>query len=355
MKPIMSIEEYLSYCFQQESNGIERKCQEDKQKELQIARKLKRGWFKEYKKSGELEADIKRRLDKYRGSEAIHNPEFIQKYEEYVREYTVKQNKEQAHKMLKKIMKTHDYQEVDLIFFFEKSFEHTSKLLDTKTFGVLSSEGEYDGLYANKEKEDLKYWLDQDFWVDDEYFDNFIEYPLSKRVICDYLSNKMTYECDIKEKIFVSFLENNPNILCLLDLIDRQTLREDLDAYLNGLIEKIASKIISKFTFSEIEEKSLKNSPEALEAYQAYFERKDRRQKKDESMKKAKQFVLEKIPDNLIDLYPQARTLHRKFFLHVGPTNSGKTYALLQAFMVLIVGYTSHHYVSLHSRFMKAQ
>lgn len=72
-------------------------------------------------------------------------------------------------------------------------------------------------------------------------------------------------------------------------------------------------------------------------------------------MKKAKQFVLEKIPDNLIDLYPQARTLHRKFFLHVGPTNSGKTYALLQAFMVLIVGYTSHHYVSLHSRFMKAQ
>ena len=258
MKPIMSIEEYLSYCFQQESNGIERKCQEDKQKELQIARKLKKGCFKEYKKSGELEADIKRRLDKYRGSEAIHNPEFIQKYEEYVREYTVKQNKEQAHKMLKKIMKTHDYQEVDLIFFFEKSFEHTSKLLDTKTFGVLSSEGEYDGLYANKEKEDLKYWLDQDFWVDDEYFDNFIEYPLSKRVICDYLSNKMTYECDIKEKIFVSFLENNPNILCLLDLIDRQTLREDLDAYLNGLIEKIASKIISKFTFSEIEEKALK-------------------------------------------------------------------------------------------------
>ena len=40
--------------------------------------------------------------------------------------------------------------------------------------------------------------------------------------------------------------------------------------------------------------------------------------------------VLKEIPKNFIDLYPQARMLHRHFILHVGGTNSGKTYQSLE-------------------------
>lgn len=36
--------------------------------------------------------------------------------------------------------------------------------------------------------------------------------------------------------------------------------------------------------------------------------------------------VLTAIPDRYRDLYPRARAMHRHFTLHVGPTNSGKTY-----------------------------
>ena len=37
------------------------------------------------------------------------------------------------------------------------------------------------------------------------------------------------------------------------------------------------------------------------------------------------------IPDNPIDLYPLARKMKRRFILHIGPTNSGKTYEAMQA------------------------
>ena len=41
--------------------------------------------------------------------------------------------------------------------------------------------------------------------------------------------------------------------------------------------------------------------------------------------------ILDRIPDRLPDLYPSARAMNRKFVLHVGPTNSGKTYEAIQA------------------------
>ncbi len=43
-----------------------------------------------------------------------------------------------------------------------------------------------------------------------------------------------------------------------------------------------------------------------------------------------KEAVLDHIPDNMIDLYPAARKINRKFILHIGPTNSGKTYKAMQ-------------------------
>ncbi len=52
-----------------------------------------------------------------------------------------------------------------------------------------------------------------------------------------------------------------------------------------------------------------------------------------EISEQAHEMILREIPDNVIDLYPGARTMHRHFILHLGPTNSGKTYQSLQACM----------------------
>lgn len=42
--------------------------------------------------------------------------------------------------------------------------------------------------------------------------------------------------------------------------------------------------------------------------------------------------ILDRIPERYIDLYPAARCISRHFILHLGPTNSGKTYESMQAF-----------------------
>lgn len=41
--------------------------------------------------------------------------------------------------------------------------------------------------------------------------------------------------------------------------------------------------------------------------------------------------LLSAIPDNYVDFYPLAREMKRRFVLHIGPTNSGKTYQAIEA------------------------
>ncbi len=41
--------------------------------------------------------------------------------------------------------------------------------------------------------------------------------------------------------------------------------------------------------------------------------------------------ILDKIPERIPDLYPAARAMKRQFILHIGPTNSGKTYEAIEA------------------------
>ncbi|MDO4962134.1 MAG: DEAD/DEAH box helicase [Eubacteriales bacterium] len=48
------------------------------------------------------------------------------------------------------------------------------------------------------------------------------------------------------------------------------------------------------------------------------------------SNRQLEKHILESIPDNYIDLYPEAREMERHFVLHVGPTNSGKTHDALE-------------------------
>ncbi|MBO6232016.1 MAG: hypothetical protein J6O50_15765 [Ruminiclostridium sp.] len=45
----------------------------------------------------------------------------------------------------------------------------------------------------------------------------------------------------------------------------------------------------------------------------------------------AHKLILKEIPEDVTELYPGARGMHRHFILHLGPTNSGKTYSSLEA------------------------
>ena len=68
----------------------------------------------------------------------------------------------------------------------------------------------------------------------------------------------------------------------------------------------------------------------------SYTEHKKRQAAKKRREKKRKEAflnasVLKSIPDDYIDLFPEARELERHFVLHIGPTNSGKTHDAMEA------------------------
>lgn len=65
-----------------------------------------------------------------------------------------------------------------------------------------------------------------------------------------------------------------------------------------------------------------------------YIEQEEWRKIVEEQEKKERlirQNILSVIPDNYPDFYPLARRMKRHFVLHMGPTNSGKTYSAMQA------------------------
>ena len=66
----------------------------------------------------------------------------------------------------------------------------------------------------------------------------------------------------------------------------------------------------------------------ANELYAGELEKYSAALKKDEEERKN---VLERIPESYRNAFPDARAMHRKFVLHIGPTNSGKTHDAMEA------------------------
>ncbi|MBR0087684.1 MAG: hypothetical protein IJL98_08115, partial [Lachnospiraceae bacterium] len=59
-----------------------------------------------------------------------------------------------------------------------------------------------------------------------------------------------------------------------------------------------------------------------------YYKRRREKRRKEDRLNAR---VLRAIPDNYIDLFPEARQMKRHFVLHIGPTNSGKTHDAMEA------------------------
>lgn len=53
---------------------------------------------------------------------------------------------------------------------------------------------------------------------------------------------------------------------------------------------------------------------------------------------KRNELIIKEIPENIVDVYPMARNMKRHFIIHVGQTNSGKTYAALNVYKSAVHG-----------------
>ena len=88
------------------------------------------------------------------------------------------------------------------------------------------------------------------------------------------------------------------------------------------ILDRFRARMDHYFTKKRIE-KLLSRNPNYTEIAKAAL-------KKQEQNATIEKHILESIPDNYIDLYPEARQLERHFVLHIGPTNSGKTHDALE-------------------------
>ena len=86
--------------------------------------------------------------------------------------------------------------------------------------------------------------------------------------------------------------------------------------------ETITEVINEKFTTTYVL-KLLKDNPYYKDNYEKIYN-------KAISLTTLQEDILNSIPDNYADLFPDARKMYRHFILHIGPTNSGKTYGAIE-------------------------
>ena len=119
---------------------------------------------------------------------------------------------------------------------------------------------------------------------------------------------------------------------CIVSTNTRATLRHD---FINGRnehleTERIADIIIRDMTYDKIMD-IIRANPE----YSNYMTYMDNILAESRESRK---IILREIPENPVDAYPLAREIRRHFILHIGPTNSGKTYDALQAYKKALNG-----------------
>lgn len=112
-------------------------------------------------------------------------------------------------------------------------------------------------------------------------------------------------------------------------------------------LHDFSTDLVDDMDFTEIDIlKNLMQNPHHLEQANAFYEKKriqqdvsyltqeeieNIRKKVEERRLMIGQSILSTIPEQYKDLYPLTRQIKRKFYLHIGPTNSGKTYHALEA------------------------
>ncbi|WP_051226861.1 helicase-related protein [Butyrivibrio sp. MC2013] len=179
--------------------------------------------------------------------------------------------------------------------------------------------------------------------------------------LCSFLENqRVTYfhaEEDVSEKTYDKFLsmlsERGLQIMlsramrgALYQRIEKKIINssEDVKAFLdscespkqgkrvrtliksrvfNMVMDPLVRQLCSDMSIEEVR-LHIGRNPRYMEAEKA-------RQERDAREEALTANILREIPDHYPDLYPAARRMKRHFIIHIGPTNSGKTYDAIQA------------------------
>lgn len=173
---------------------------------------------------------------------------------------------------------------------------------------------------SNIKKRRKRQKLSADNW--DDFIDQYLEgidpaYVMNLNYMQSRTMSDWLYEKYVENDEYLLGMLANPDISTFLE----RELRVRIDR--SGAEAEVMRRINGRFTLEEIERLVFRNRRYAKPMREVRLRM--------ERERFLRQNMLKSIPDNYIDLYPLARQMKRHFILHIGPTNSGKTYGAIEA------------------------
>lgn len=142
------------------------------------------------------------------------------------------------------------------------------------------------------------------------------------------------------EFLVEQFCFSSPETIKLI--YEKNFIKEAIEAIRNSKTYENLEAELQKIWTEEHALEVLKTNPNHVEMFRILRERKEAAEKERLEAKRAKEEanirkaailknIVQQIPEKIEDFFPAARNLHRRFVLHVGPTNSGKTHDAIEA------------------------
>ncbi len=168
-------------------------------------------------------------------------------------------------------------------------------------------------------------------WFRKDLFDLYIEQETPRSVIKKALENKSLQFAN--RDLGRAFRRLEPVAELLKNPVTGYLANRLIDGHIREMVTMLSSRAADDLKDALAEEEKVfilanSNSYSGVnwdQIYQRYHFLK-------EQTESVRRQITDRIPENPIDLYPDARSLKRHFILHVGPTNSGKTHDSLVAF-----------------------
>ena len=284
-----------------------------------------KGWKKSYMKSDEYKQIVENAVEKSQEIRHILEASETNKiYKYFIKNedailYLLK-NKKSVNKSTIDSYKVDKYlSEITFDTIVDKYESYKQKVLD-RVYNYFSSEvigfyeyyyedDYYHNNYAKRRKVNLTIDTIEQFI---ELYDS-CKYSYMFLAGCYYSLSyfKQRYKGQIKKLIPVELNNNNSRLRL------EQKLWKKFEQKLN-YPKLLIQELNNTFTTAKIIN-ILKNNPNYTDVYDKLYD-------KAIVLSTLQESILNSIPDNYAVLFPETRKLHRHFILHIGPTNSGKTY-----------------------------
>lgn len=283
-----------------------------------------KGWLKRYKASPDYKDDLKKRLLQDGRYQSLKRDDY-QNSEIFQKEYQALQN-EQQDSFIKAA-------EDEMLSLYREQILHAVKehLKTFKETAVNLINADIEEEFNQIEEEIISgthdFFDEHEVFSDQSYFDGYDILEIVDDFIGElelYYDESYSDEEDLWD-YYAEILVKNDEILQAYQLITGP------DTWSMGLLED--------FFKSELNVVSIRNAKfkeRFTEEYVANcFKRNEQYLdliEKEKERKRLDRCILNHIPDSYEYLFPVARMMRRHFVLHIGPTNSGKTYSAMESF-----------------------